>query len=281
MPTTSRVVRGATRATLVLVLGAAVATVALFAGKAAGTRLTVETRPRPAPVPEEHSPPPVAPDREPTTSTTTPAAPSADPPSKSGGPVSGGPTSRPGVLERGDRGPSVVGLQKALDDLGYWLGSPDGTFGDLTSQAVMAFQKVEGLTPDGIAGPTTQGRLEVATRPAVAAGDDRVEIDLSRQVLFVIRDGAVRWTINTSTGRDGLETPPGHFIIEREVDGLRHAPLGDLYRPKYFHRGYAVHGSSSVPARPASHGCARVSYAAMDLLWSRGLAVVGSEVWVY
>ncbi|MCB0961047.1 MAG: L,D-transpeptidase family protein, partial [Acidimicrobiales bacterium] len=27
----------------------------------------------------------------------------------------------------------------------------------------------------------------------------------------------------------------------------------------YFHAGYAVHGASSVPNHPASHGCVRIS----------------------
>jgi hypothetical protein len=49
------------------------------------------------------------------------------------------------------------------------------------------------------------------------------------------------------------------FTFYRRIDGLRHAPLGVLYRPWYFTGGYAVHGSSDVPAHPASHGCVRVT----------------------
>jgi hypothetical protein len=54
-----------------------------------------------------------------------------------------------------------------------------------------------------------------------------------------------------------------------------------LYRPKYFRGGIAVHGSGSIPAYPASHGCARVSNAAMDLLWSSGSAALGTSVRAY
>jgi len=61
--------------------------------------------------------------------------------------------------------------------------------------------------------------------------------------------------------------------------GLR--PLGDLYRPQYFNGGIAVHGLASVPAYPASHGCARVSLPGMSNLWAAGGMTVGTRVLVY
>ena len=53
----------------------------------------------------------------------------------------------------------------------------------------------------------------------------------------------------------------------RRIDGIREAPLGSLYRPLYFHLGWAVHGSTSVPGYPASHGCVRTSYADQDFIF--------------
>ena len=59
-------------------------------------------------------------------------------------------------------------------------------------------------------------------------------------------------------------------------------PYGPLYRPKYFAGdGVAIHGYSSVPATPASHGCVRVTNAAIDMLWSSGILPIGTAVWVY
>jgi lipoprotein-anchoring transpeptidase ErfK/SrfK len=176
---------------------------------------------------------------------------------------------------------AVLALQQRLSDLGYWLGTPDGGWGRVTSQAVMAFQKVEGLERDGKAGPATLERLATASRPAPAAAVDGVEIDLARQVLFVVQQGGVKWAINTSTGKAGWRTPAGDFQVQREIDGVRHAPLGDLYRPKYFTGGVAIHGSASIPGYPASHGCARVSNAAIDLLWASGLFEIGTPVRVH
>ena len=86
----------------------------------------------------------------------------------------------------------MAALQQRLVDLGYWMGEPDGTYGQLTRQAVMAFQKVEGLGRDGVAGPATQAQLAAAGRPAPRGGDG-IEIDLERQVIFIVQGGQVQW----------------------------------------------------------------------------------------
>ena len=91
-----------------------------------------------------------------TTTTTVPATPAAPGPEPE--PVA--PTLRPG-----DKGPEVLALQQRLRGLGYWLGVPDGTYGTLTVQAVTAFQKVEGMGRDGLAGPATTTALDGASRP--------------------------------------------------------------------------------------------------------------------
>jgi peptidoglycan hydrolase-like protein with peptidoglycan-binding domain len=197
-----------------------------------------------------------------------------------------------GKLELGEGGDAVLALQNRLVELGYWLGSADGNYGQLTRQAVMAFQKAEGLGRDGVAGPITRDRLAGAQRQGSRAGGTGIEIDLERQILMVVEGGQVQWVINTSTGNNETytsstggsavaATPPGSFTIDREIDGLREAPLGTLYRPKYFNGGIAVHGSGSIPAHPASHGCARVTNSAMDMLWSSGVAQIGTRVTVY
>ena len=136
-------------------------------------------------------------------------------------------------------------------------------------------------------------RLASAVRPgpvADAAGD-RVEVDKSRQVLFVVRDDAVRWVLNVSTGTeepyliDGrtelADTPVGHWRVGWAYDGVDMGELGGLYRPRYFHAdGIAVHGYHDVPAYPASHGCVRVSNAAIDWIWAEDIMPIGSAVWV-
>ncbi len=58
-------------------------------------------------------------------------------------------------LSYGDNNDDVLKLQKALSALGYSLVS-DGDYGALTQKAVVAFQKLNGLTVDGVAGAKTQ-----------------------------------------------------------------------------------------------------------------------------
>lgn len=57
-------------------------------------------------------------------------------------------------LRRGSRGTAVAQLQARLAILGAGI-EVDGVFGNETHRALIAFQKVHDLTPDGIAGPRT------------------------------------------------------------------------------------------------------------------------------
>ena len=189
------------------------------------------------------------------------------------------------TLRGGSQGSEVLALEQRLVELGYWTATVDDSYDRSTEQAVMAFQKAEALVRDGIAGPATLGALSTAVRVVGRSGasDGRVvEIDLARQLLLIVEDGVVVDAFNTSTGTGGRwPTPTGHYKVQREIDGIRYAKLGELYRPKYFNSGIAIHGSSSIPAQPASHGCVRVSNAGMDHLWSTGQLAIGTSVWVY
>lgn len=197
------------------------------------------------------------------------------------------------ALTRGDSGQDVLDLQNRLNSLGYWIGDPDSGYGTLTTQAVMAFQKVEGLTTSGAADAATQARLVTASRPRPAStSGNLVEVDKTRQVIFIVRGGAVLWTINTSTGTERpytyegqsalADTPTGVFRFNRQIDGERVGNLGRLWRPKYFHPdGIAIHGSPSIPNYPASHGCVRMTDAAINYIWEQNLAPLGSTIWVY
>jgi lipoprotein-anchoring transpeptidase ErfK/SrfK len=198
----------------------------------------------------------------------------------------------PATLRPGASGSEVAALQQRLVDAGYWLGTVDGSYGYLTTQAVLAFQKVHGLDRDGIAGPATLGVLASDAGGPAPRSASGVEIDKTRQVLMLVRDGRAEWTFNTSTGngqgyrnaegdRRVASTPSGSFKVSRQIDGLRISDLGELWRPKYFNGGIAVHGSTSVPAFAASHGCVRVSNAAMNWIWDANQVPIGTPVLVY
>jgi len=185
------------------------------------------------------------------------------------------------VLRSGSRGAAVVTLQRRLVALHYDIGGVDGSFGPETFHGVVAFQKVNGLTRDGVVGPRTWAALAhpVVPRPRRTFSGISVEVNLTKQVLYLARNGAVIRILDSSTGKSSTPTPVGNFSVQRRIDGWRQSPLGLLWRPNYFFRGYAVHGSTSVPAFPASHGCVRVTIAAMNRLWS--VLRIGMPVSVY
>ncbi len=196
------------------------------------------------------------------------------------------------ILQRGDHGDAVRSLQEQLLRQHYWL-VLDGRFSEITEQAVFAFQKVNQLPTDGKVGPHTRAALATPRLfTPRSTGGLAWEVDKSRQLLSVVRNGAVEWIWNTSTGterpyrHDGkryvADTPTGQYSFDWQVDGWRNGALGRLYRPKYFHHdGIAVHGYRSVPPYSASHGCVRVTFAAMDFIWASGLAPIGASVLVY
>ena len=194
------------------------------------------------------------------------------------------------LLRPGAEGPQVLALQDRLAGLGYWLGTPDGKFGFLTTQAVYALQGAAGLGRDGVVGPATRRALEAGAMPGVQSKGSAVEIDISAGTIAFVKNGRPWRVLHTSTGNERpyasgtqqaiAHTPRGTFAVQRRIDGVRVAPLGRLYRPVYFYGGYAVHGSGSIPAYPASHGCARVSNAAIDMIWSENLMPNGLRVLV-
>jgi N-acetylmuramoyl-L-alanine amidase len=118
------------------------------------------------------------------------------------GPETASRATRP-TLRVGSHGSPVLALRERLAALGYWLGRVDGQLGDLTRQAVVAIQKVSGLSRDGICGPLTWARVDAGTRPtARSAAGFVVEIGETTQTLLMVDAGVVRRIYNTSTGSD-------------------------------------------------------------------------------
>jgi len=201
-------------------------------------------------------------------------------------------------------GPATQVVQLRLLGLGFWLKAADGAYDFTTRQAVMAFQKFAELPVTGSVDDETADEILHADRPLSRSEEkgldkDGVEVDLDRQLAFVVREGVTEAVLNVSTGtgkpyverspknpniaiRDVADTPKGRFRVEKlRPDGWWNGDLGSIYRPIYFRGGIAFHGSAVIPAYPASHGCVRVSVDAMDMLWETGLLQKWDDVWVY
>lgn len=197
----------------------------------------------------------------------------------------------PPPLELGDQGRWVRLLQDGLAESGFRPGPVDGRFGPAVLGAVHAFQKLHQLPLDGVFRPEDWGLLErPISLPSLPRAPDRVEVDLHRQVLFLIEGHRISGILPVSSGNGETYTshsgraaravtPEGSFAFERRMPGWRVSYLGALYEPFYFWGGYAIHGSPSVPPYPASHGCIRVTIADMD--WLKERMSLGMPVYVY
>ena len=105
------------------------------------------------------------------------------------------------VLRLGSSGPSVLVLQRRLSSLGYWLGQPNGIFGDSTQQAVYALQKAASIRRDGAVGPVTAAAIArgVRARPRSRSGNV-VEVDLGDDLLMIVKGGKLVSAIAQASG---------------------------------------------------------------------------------
>lgn len=78
----------------------------------------------------------------------------------------------------GSRSEEVRQIQTALRDRGYFTSSIDGIFGTLTKNAVMNFQRDNGLTVDGIAGANTLKALGIKDANQNFGGYDSGDYEL-------------------------------------------------------------------------------------------------------
>lgn len=180
-------------------------------------------------------------------------------------------------LSPGSTGGPVKRLEWRLRDLGYYLPRADERFDEKTSDALLAFTKVQRMNRVGNVTSATWRRLASPVRPAPrAAGDFHIEIDQTRQVVFVVKNSKVRWILHTSTGKSSTPTRDGVWRVWSKQPG--YSPKR-LYYPSFFDGERAIHGWPEVPTSPASHGCARVPMWAAQ--WIYRIAEVGTTVRVY
>ena len=181
--------------------------------------------------------------------------------------------------------------EQLLSNFGYWTGRIDGVQDAGFRHALMAFQKVEGRNRTGRFNIAELTALRNASRPPpLDSGPFHIEVDLARQILFVVEDsGIVTRILPVSTGngqwftaegwsRQGV-TPTGRFRIFRKISGTRRSELGLLYYPNYIVGGIAIHGSTAMTPYPDSHGCIRIPlYASKEFF---EMAPVGTPVIVH
>ena len=185
----------------------------------------------------------------------------------------------------------VLVAETRLSELGYWTGTVDGILDSGSRHALIAFQKVEGRKRTGkLTHAELQALLSANRALPKYSGYAHVEIDLSRQVLFVVDTaGTITHILPVCTGNEKTyldhgqvhraHTPRGTFRVLRKIAGWRLSSLGLLYYPNYILNGIAIHGSPAMAVYPASHGCIRIPMFASKKLSE--LTPVGTEVIIY
>ncbi len=88
------------------------------------------------------------------------------------------------VLEVGSRGDNVLKVQKRLIQYGYLDGTADGRYGEDTRNAVMWFQRRNGLPVDGRVGPATAAALGVTLSGAAASASSGSSQYLLAQLVY-------------------------------------------------------------------------------------------------
>jgi peptidoglycan hydrolase-like protein with peptidoglycan-binding domain len=201
------------------------------------------------------------------------------------------PATPPPGLGPGARGAEVAALEKRMETLLYDVGKVDDLYDQNTAYGVMAFQKVHGMARTGRATDDVVAALATAKQPEALVpngGENRVEIDIPRQVLFLYKSNSLQKIVTISSGNNQrfcsegwcrrAVTPGGSYGFYRQGRGWETGPLGSLYNPIYFNGGIAVHGSRSVPGQPASHGCIRIPMSVAE--WFPSAVHIGMPVHV-
>ncbi|NOY54558.1 MAG: murein L,D-transpeptidase [Actinobacteria bacterium] len=189
----------------------------------------------------------------------------------------------------------IVRIQQTLQHLGLYRGQIDGSHNKATADAIMAFHKV--VSADRTSEWTHEDWQNVRALAAVGYDiperpdePDRIEVDLYRQVMYLVEGGDVAGIFPIVSGRGdtyerlgrrtgGAHTPVGDYTLIRHVAGWRYGSYGPIYRPWYFIGGYAIHGSKVARPQPASNGCVRIPM--QDIDWLEGRLELGMPVHVW
>jgi L,D-transpeptidase catalytic domain len=180
-------------------------------------------------------------------------------------------------LSIGSHGTFVRLLESRLQELDYRIEGIDATFDYRTSDALIAFHKVQRMARVGTVNGATWRKLATPIRPnrRFTSPAFHSEIDQTRQVLYTVQDGAITSISHVSTGKASTPTYDGTFAVYKKVAGTYHG----LYYPSYFDGGRAIHGWVEVPTYNASHGCIRFPF--WNAVWIYNTAKMGTVIHIY
>lgn len=142
------------------------------------------------------------------------------------------------TLRKGSKGDGVKALQHALNQLGYGNSgtrSLDGSFGSGTRSAVIAFQRANGLTGDGVVGSATKAKFKAlgyatGTDNATPGWHELFEGDLD-EYIFTSGDGS-RYRMFSGLGDKVLNAGATDFLYQFANSGgsILTQMIADLFK---------------------------------------------------
>jgi lipoprotein-anchoring transpeptidase ErfK/SrfK len=187
--------------------------------------------------------------------------------------------------------------QTIAKKFGLPVGVADGVNGPQTARGMCAFRSIAGLTASRAAvdAPTLSKLRSYNTRyasltgiaaPALSGRTTYLIVNKTCQSMVFVKNGFYRAVMPVSTGMPGHDTPVGSYTLGGTQKGWQCSTLypescnkqstgrfvsvsskGNMYNPRELRGAIFLHGSTSVPTYPASHGCVRVTVATSDWMF--------------
>lgn len=184
-------------------------------------------------------------------------------------------------LEVGVNSPQVALLQAALASKGYQSGRSDGVFDGGTRNAVIAYQRANGLSPDGIAGSQTLGRLYGAAAQPAQPAQPQAPSGLAAGTALVAtgNTGGLRYRSSAGTGNNVMGTLPNGVtieVLERGAEWTRMRYRGSV--AYVMSRFLAFAGGTPVTGAPAAPSDATPSPSPVPAPGAGQVAISGSAV---
>lgn len=140
------------------------------------------------------------------------------------------------VLRYGDIGKQVIHIQSQLAKTGHHSSGLDGVYGNGTKDSVKSFQRAEGLTVDGIAGPSTRSELNRAASKSTAAGKELTVESTAYTAECEGCSGVTRMGVNLKKYSDGN-------VIAVDPDVI---PLGSIVEVEGYGRAIAADTGGAI-----------------------------------
>lgn len=166
-------------------------------------------------------------------------------------------TAEAATYRQGSSGDTVRTIQTKLKNWGYYNGTVDGIFGSQTAEAVKYFQRSNGLTADGVAGPATLEKLGISSGSSGGSGGSASSQSNSIDLLARVISAEARGEPYSG------QVAVGAVILNRvEHPSFPNSISGVVYQPGAF--TCMVDGQINEPVADSAYRAARDAINGVD-----------------